>query len=688
MIPDLIESNPGMPMPLGVSRIEKICNFAIFVPEASDIKLNIFDSDSEQEIFTYQYCPEINKTGTIWHMAIGGLPDRFLYTYQISGISKPSEGILFFPEHHLIDPYAKSIHGLEKWGRDPEDPTKRIFNEYIESKFDWQGDLPLQTPWNQLIIYELHTRGFTQKAPIKHPGTFSGLIEQIDYLKELGITAIELLPIHEFDEADCPFFNPETGEQLLSTWGYSSINFFALRSAFAADSKKRHVIDEFKEMVKQFHRAGIEVIIDVVFNHSAERDHTGPVFNYKGIANSTYYILDQAGDYFNFSGCGNTLNCNHPVVAQMILEALRYWVVEMHVDGFRFDLASIMTRDQQGNVLSNPPVVEIIAKDPVLANTKIIAEAWDAVGLYQVGDFPAHQRWAEWNGKYRDILRRFCIGTTGLTGEVASRLSGSEDMYQASGRKPYHSINFITAHDGFPMMDLVSYNEKHNMANGENNRDGGNDNFSYNFGVEGPTDNSEIIHQRKKQIFNYITLLMISQGTPMILAGDEFGRSQGGNNNVCFQDNELFWLDWNLLEPNRDIFNYWKHIIQFRKKHPVLHRENYFTGKIIQATGSPDISWHNRRLNQPEFGHTNSTLAFLIDGCSVLGKVDDHLYVIVNFSKEDLDFEIPIAGPDNPWLKIIDTSAPEPYFKIPSIVEKTSVSVTFSIQIFQQKAMK
>jgi isoamylase len=685
MTKDLLYSEPGMPIPLGVSRREKIFNFAIFIPEATSVKLNIFDSNSQELIFDYQFRTDSNKTGTVWHTALNGLPDRFLYTYQIDGISDPHKGKLFFPEHQLIDPYAKSIRGLEKWGRDRKNLQRPVFSEYLESDFDWEGDLPLQTPWHQLIIYELHTRGFTQKASIEHPGTFSGLIEKIEYLKELGITAIELLPVHEFDEADCPFFNPLTEEQLLSTWGYSSINFFALRSAFAANWQKKHVVDEFKEMVKQFHLAGIEVIIDVVFNHSAERDHTGPVFNFKGIANSTYYILDESGDYFNFSGCGNTLNCNHPVVAQMILDALRYWVIEMHVDGFRFDLASILTRDQQGNVLANPPVVEMIAKDPILANTKIIAEAWDAVGLYQVGEFPAHLRWAEWNGRYRDIMRQFCQGTPGLTGEVASRLAGSEDMYHASGRKPYHSINFITAHDGFPMMDLVSYNEKHNFANGENNRDGGNDNFSNNFGVEGPTDNSEINHQRKKQIFNYITLLMISQGTPMILAGDEFGRSQSGNNNVCFQDNELFWLDWNLLKKNRDIFNYWKQIIAFRKKHPVLRRENYFTGKIIQKSGTPDISWHNRRLNQPEFDHTNSTLAFLIDGCSVQGKVDDHLYVITNFSKEDLDFEIPDSVLNTPWQKIIDTNYPDPYLEMAPVVEKSTKVATFSIQILIQK---
>lgn len=668
-------------MPLGVSRNRKTFNFAIFIPEATTVRLNIFDADSQQQIFSFQFQTAHHKTGTVWHTALTGLPDRFLYTYQIDGISDPQKGKLFFPEHQLIDPYAKSIRGLEKWGRDLKVPQRPVFSEYLESDFDWEGDLPLQTPWHQLIIYELHTRGFTQKASIEHPGTFSGLIEKIGYLKELGITAIELLPIHEFDEADCPFFNPQTKEQLLSTWGYISINFFALRSAYAADGQKRHVIDEFKEMVKQFHRAGIEVIIDVVFNHSAERDSTGPVFNFKGIANSTYYILDGSGDYLNFSGCGNTLNCNHPVVAQMILDALRYWVIEMHVDGFRFDLASILTRDQQGNVLDNPPVVEMIAKDPILANTKIIAEAWDAVGLYQVGNFPAHERWAEWNGKYRDIIRQFCLGTPGLTGEVASRLAGSEDMYDTSNRKPYHSINFITAHDGFPMMDLVSYNEKHNLANGENNRDGGNDNFSFNFGVEGPTDNAEINGQRKKQIFNYITLLMISQGTPMILAGDEFGRSQNGNNNVWCQDNELFWLDWDLLEKNRDIFNYWQHIINFRKAHPILQRASFFTGEINQASGIQDISWHNQRLFQPEFGHSNSSLAFLIDGGSVPGKSDDTLYVITNFSKEDLEFELPDIKMNVKWQKIIDTNCLEPYLVKPSIIDNSTMVASFSIQI-------
>ena len=657
--PDLHIST-GSPEPYGVTLKRKGHNFAIFSPEADTVVLLLYFDRRFSSPFQIPFDKKINRTGGVWHIEIEGLPAAFHYNYKIGGPHDKENGSSSDPTIALIDPYAKSISGFDIWGRNPNRKIKSGYGYYESSEFDWEGDQPLNIPLRESIIYELHVRGFTKHASsrVAHPGTYSAIAEKIDYLKKLGITAVELMPINEFDETDCPFSNSQTGEPLLNYWGYSTINFFSLKSSYASDSHGPGAVVEFKEMVKALHRAGIEVIMDVVFNHTAERGRDGFTINFKGFANNIYYLLDRDGDYKNYSGCGNTMNCNHPVVRKMIMDALHYWVVQMHVDGFRFDLASILTRDEQGSVMPNPPLIESIAKDPILTETKIIAEAWDAAGAYQVGSFPAFRRWAEWNGKYRDIMRMFCSGVPGLTSEVASRIAGSEDLYKHSERTPCHSINFITAHDGFTMMDLVSYSRKHNMDNGENGKDGTGDNFSLNFGIEGPADDREVSAKRLRQVRNMATVLLLSQGTPMILSGDEFGRSQNGNNNAWCQDNAISWVNWDLLASNRELFLFWQKLIRFRKTHPILRHDHFFTGDINPFSGIADISWHNTKASAPEFHSPVRSLAFLIDGKNNEQIIDDTIYVAMNFFDKTLDFELPTVHSPKNWNYVLSTADP------------------------------
>ncbi|MCP4753468.1 MAG: glycogen debranching protein GlgX [Proteobacteria bacterium] len=657
-----VKQLPGVPLPFGVSVIDRGCNFAVFSKNATAVVLQLYLDGVKEPTFEIRMDPKTNRTGEVWHVALMNLPPRFHYTYRAEGPWEPETGLTFDDRKSLTDPYAGSISGLEKWGeREPDNGP--VLGYFEEIEYDWEKDRPLGIPLCDSVIYELHVRGFSRNpnSCVAHPGTYRGIAEKVDYLKDLGITAVELLPIHEFDETDCSFVDPRTEKMLLNYWGYSSINFFALKKSYAAEDQGNSAVVEFRNMVKALHAGGIEVILDVVFNHTAEGGWDRPTMNFKGLENGVYYILDESGDYRNYSGCGNTMNCNHPVVRKMIMDALRYWVVEMHVDGFRFDLASILTRDENGHVLPNPPLLELIAKDPVLADTKIIAEAWDAAGLYQVGSFPASKRWAEWNGRYRDLIRKFCRGEVGLIGEVATRISGSEDLYGHSERNPYHSINFITAHDGFTMMDLVSYHGKHNAANGENGRDGSDDNFSMNFGVEGPTSDSEISAKRKQQIRNMAAILMLSQGTPMILAGDEFGRTQRGNNNAWCQDNEVSWLDWDLLSENQDLFRFWRKLIRFREKHPILRREAFFTGRINTFSKIEDISWHNVSAYQPAFDSSSNSLAFLIDGMEEEKVIGETIYVAMNFYDSGREFELPTVYSSAPWKMIVSTSDPNDF---------------------------
>ncbi|MFH1760559.1 MAG: alpha-amylase family glycosyl hydrolase, partial [bacterium] len=447
-------------------------------------------------------------------------------------------------------------------------------------------------------------RGFTRHSSsgIKHKGTFRGIIEKIPYLKKLGITAVELMPIHEFDENEILRYDPVTKNKLKNYWGYSTINFFAPRGKYSASGTLGQQVKEFKTIVKALHKSNIEVILDVVFNHTAEGNEFGPTICFRGIDNSIYYMLENGRNYKNYSGCGNTLNCNHPIVQSFILDCLVYWVLEMHVDGFRFDLASILGRDKNGTVLENPPVIERISENPLLRDTKIIAEAWDAAGLYQVGRFPG-DRWAEWNGRFRDDIRAFWRGDKGCVPKFATRFTGSSDLYEHANKRPFHSINFVTCHDGFTLNDLVSYNEKHNLMNGEENADGDNNNLSNNCGFEGPVENKEINRLRERQMKNFILTLFLSQGLPMLLSGDEFKRTQQGNNNAYCQDNEISWLDWDLLKKHRSFFSFVKNLIWFRKTHPVFRRGSFFQGKDTGLNGLEDIKWYDENLKLPDWNN-------------------------------------------------------------------------------------
>ena len=514
------------------------------------------------------------------------------------------------------------------------------------------------------VIYELHLRGFTvhASAGVESPGTYLGLIEKIPYLKDLGVTTVELLPVYEFDELEVDRVDPTTGEYLRNFWGYSPICFFAPKAAYAKNGRNGHQVAELKTLVRELHRAGLEVFLDVVFNHTAEKEGRpeDPTFSFRGLDNSIYYMLDPAtGAPRNYSGCGNTLNCNHPLVRNLILDALRYWVTEMHVDGFRFDLASILGRGQNGEVLANPPLLEQIAGDPVLADTTLIAEAWDAGGLYQVGTFPSWGRWAEWNAKFRDEIRRFVRGEPGLTGKLASRLAGSADLYQASGRQPCHSINFVTCHDGMTLADLVSYQRKHNEANGESNRDGTDLEYAWNCGVEGPTSDADVVALRRRQARNLLTLLLLAQGTPMLLGGDELGRTQRGNNNAYCQDNEVSWLDWALLAENRELFRFVQTLIAFRRAHPVLRRRDFLRGGGTPTHPRRDVAWHGVELDRPDWGPRARALAMHLAG-EHAPSPDCDLYLAVNAGDAPLDFALPKPPAGRRWWRVVDTARPSP----------------------------
>ncbi|MFD6984562.1 glycogen debranching protein, partial [Streptomyces sp. NPDC059956] len=523
--------------------------------------------------------------------------------------------------------------------------------------FDWGDDTPLGIPAEDLVVYETHVRGFTRhpSSQVTAPGTFAGLREKIPYLKELGINCIELLPVFEFDESDNPRTNPETGEQLFDYWGYNTVSFFAPKAGYAATGRYGMQGDEFRTLIKDLHAAGIEVILDVVFNHTAEGNEHGPTISFKGLDNATYYMLTPEGYYFNFSGTGNTVNCNHPVVRNFVLDCLRHWVADYHIDGFRFDLAAILGRSPDGTPLPNPPLLELLAYDPVLRHTKLIAEAWDAGGLYEVGNFPAYGRWAEWNGKYRDTVRSFLKGDPGVTGELATRLAGSPDLYSSRGTSA--SVNFLTAHDGFSLADLVSYNDKHNEANGEGNNDGGNDNASWNCGAEGPTDDPEVAALRLRQMKNALAILFTSQGIPMLLSGDEVARTQQGNNNTYCQDNELSWFDWSQVDENSELLRFTREMIAFRKHHRELRSTSHPTGQLRDSLGLPDISWHGERAWQPDWSAESRLLAVARCGTGD----DDVVYAAMNSHWEAHDLELPALPGGRSWHLFADTGAEAPY---------------------------
>ncbi|MCL4810017.1 MAG: glycogen debranching enzyme, partial [Thermoanaerobaculia bacterium] len=488
---------------------------------------------------------------------------------------------------------------------------------------------------------------------VAHPGTFRGVVEKIPYLVDLGVTAVELMPVTEFEENDNERRNPFTGERLKNLWGYHPVSFFAPRSAYAASREPGAAVDEFREMVKALHEAGIEVILDIVVNHTGEGDEKGPTHSFRGLDNSTYYILDGEGRYTNFSGCGNTFNCNHPVARDLVLDALRYWVTEMHVDGFRFDLASILGRGRDGSVLTNPPLLERIAADPVLANTKLIAEAWDAAGLYQVGHFPNWGRWAEWNGRYRDDLRRFLKGDGGMVSLLATRLSGSADLYQGGGRAPHHSVNFVTSHDGFPLADLFTYSRKYNDANGEGNRDGGDDNHSWNCGHEGPGAPPEVERLRRRMARNAFALLLVSQGVPMILSGDEAGRTQRGNNNAYCQDNEISWFDWELVERNADLVRFVKTLVRLRRRNPLLRRRSF----VAEGPGAAPVTWHGHVPYRPDWSPGATCLGMHLKDPAE----GDDVYVVANAHHETHRIELAPPSAGRRWHVVVDTYREPPF---------------------------
>ncbi|NCC34125.1 MAG: glycogen debranching enzyme, partial [Chloroflexia bacterium] len=531
--------------------------------------------------------------------------------------------------------------------------------------FDWQADRPLQIPSEDMVIYEMHVRGFTRhpSSGVKHPGTFAAIREKIPYLKALGVNCVELLPIYEFDEFDGSRPHPwEEDKLLMNYWGYSTVGFFAPKAAYAATGRLGMQVDEFKALVRELHANGIQVLLDVVFNHTAEGNEMGPMISFRGIDNKTYYMLTPDGYYWNFSGTGNTLNCNNPLVRNMVLDCLRYWASEYHIDGFRFDLAAILGRDPIGIPLSNPPLLESLAYDPILAKCELIAEAWDAGGLYQVGSFPAYGRWAEWNGKYRDDMRRFLKGDMGLIGAVAQRLQGSPDLY--AWRGPTASVNFFCCHDGFTLADLVSYNDKHNEANGWGNTDGGNDDHSWNCGVEGPTDDPAVNALRMRQMKNAFALLLTSHGVPMFLMGDEIGHSQQGNNNTYCQDNELNWLDWGLVERNAELLRFVQRCIAFRHTHPVLRNREHLRNYDYVGSGYADITWHGTRAWQADWSGTSRIIAFMLCGKHAKGGTvtDNYIYVAANMYWDALPFELPGLPEGLHWHLFANTGAvPDAY---------------------------
>ncbi len=645
----------GKCLPLGASALPDGVNFALLCRNGTAVTLVIYPLDSDKPIAELPLDWRRNRTGDHWHILVAGLPPAFTYGWRVEG--PRGGGHHFDPSIVLLDPSATALSNGARWGESYDPPDQRFTSRrsmYIRRPFHWREDAPPLTALEDTIIYELHVRGFTchPSSGVAHPGTFTGLMEKIPHLQSLGVTAVELLPIHEFDENDCIFRNPDTGERLRNFWGYNSIAFGAVKSAYASSGVDHGQVTEFREMVRAFHAAGIEVYLDVVFNHTGEGDERGRTYSFRGLDNQLYYMLTPEGRYLNFSGCGNTVNCNHPVVRNLLMNCLQFWVADMHVDGLRFDLASVMGRDYLGRVLVEPPVVERIAEDGLLTDTKLIAEPWDAAGLYQVGHFPFGRRWSEWNGLYRDQIRRFWRGEPGMVGHLATRLCGSADLYERTGRQPRHSVNFVTCHDGFTLWDLVSYNHKHNRANGEDERDGSDENYSWNCGVEGPTNDSRILGLRQRQARNFVATMLLSQGVPMLLGGDEFLRTQGGNNNAWCQDNAVSWVDWSLAEKNAGFLRFVREMIALRKRHPALRRRNFLRGT--------DVIWHGVHPYKPDFSSWSRSLALALDGRRTGREPDRDIYMAFNAWIGTLNFRIPPSPHGRPWHRVVDTALASP----------------------------
>jgi glycogen operon protein len=646
-----IKTSSGNPLLLGATKgangVNGV-NFAIFGQNCRNLTLLLFKDDRAKPLFEVNFDPKLNRHGDIWHIMVEGDLSGYHYAYKMypenhkqsdAGDGK-DDGIL------AMDPYCRYLSGGEVWGQ-----SHNWLGAITNDNFDWQGDRPLERPMSETIIYELHVRGFTRhkSSGVRHPGTYQALVEKIPYLNDLGVTAVELLPINEFDENENSNRHPRSGKRLKNFWGYSPLAFFAPKTAYA--DIHGDAVREFKNMVRELHRADIEVILDVVFNHTGEAHAESSLSSFSALAESVYYLKDPlTGEHLNFTGCGNTVNCNNPVVRRMIIDCLRYWVVEMHVDGFRFDLASIFSRDQQGELSKNPPLVEEIAADPVLRKTKIIAEAWDAAGLYQVGSFSNDPHWSEWNGRFRDDVRAFLCGHEDGVARLATRLAGSADLYEDGNRNPGNSVNFITSHDGFTLCDLVSYNQKHNEENGENNQDGENHNISWNSGKEGNSKARKVVSLRERRIRTAALILLLSQGTPMLLAGDEFGRSQGGNNNAYCQDNDISWLNWELADKNKGLRRFFRYLISLRKNHPVFRRESFFDPL------EQDIIWQGAKKGEANWAADAQKLCFMLAG---KGR-DNDFFVAINGSSRSKAVELPDAPSGEGWRLIVDTAALSP----------------------------
>ncbi len=640
---------PGFYDVNGATALPGAVNFTVHSNGATSCELLLFHR-KEEEPYAILKFPERYRIGKVYSMIVFGLNiEEFEYAFRLDGPKDSKRGLLFDPKKPLLDPYAKAVTGQSVWGvQQQKDGLYRA--RVVRNNFDW-GDFgqPL-LPMSDLIIYELHVRGFTKhpSSNVSHPGTFAGLMEKIPYLKELGINAVELMPIFEFDETLGK--REIDGNVLLDYWGYNPVSFFAPNTSYTSANEYNREGQELKTLIRSLNENGIEVFLDVVFNHTAEGNENGSFISLKGFDNNIYYMLTPEGHYYNFSGCGNTLNCNHPIVQQMIVDCLRYWVTDYRIDGFRFDLASILGRNEDGSPMKNPPLLERLALDPILGNAKLIAEAWDAGGLYQVGSFPAWKRWAEWNGKYRDELRSYLKGEYWRAPEAVKRIIGSPDLYQGAYIGSNSSVNFLTCHDGFTLYDLYSYNEKHNEPNGWNNTDGSNDNRSWNCGIEGETKEKEVLDLRFRLMRNACMVLMCSRGIPMFLAGDEFCNTQYGNNNAYCQDNEISWLDWSLLEKNRDFFEFFKQMIRFRKEHTVIRKD--LSSSIC---GFSPINIYTSNPPDNQLTHETKWIGILYAGHDEDKDSEDLVYLALNVYWEDQTFSLPNLPSSLQWFLYADT---------------------------------
>ncbi|MCC6747691.1 MAG: glycogen debranching protein GlgX [Deltaproteobacteria bacterium] len=684
----ILRTSVGRPYPLGATVGPEGINFAIFSQHATAIYVELFTHpDDSRPAATLKLDPQTHRTGDVWHVHVYGLGHGQLYGYRADGPYAPAEEGHRFNVHKLLfDPYARALIGGYDtehdalYGYDRRSPLGDLsFSSedsapytvksvaMAPSPFDWEQARPLRLPLEECVFYEVHVKGlsFHPSSGVGHPGSYLGVVEKIPHLVQLGVTSLELLPVHEFNADELARADPETGRPLRNYWGYSTLGFFSPEQDYAADRQPTAEVDEFRYMVKRLHQAGIEVILDVVFNHTGEGNEWGPTLGFRGLDNAVYYCLERNRYYRNYSGCGNTVQCNHPVVKQFILDCLRYWVAEMHVDGFRFDLATILGRDRRGEWIGDLSLLYDIGGDPILRGCKLIAEAWDADGMYKVGGFP--HGWAEWNGRFRDDLRRFVRGDQGLVPSLARRLGGSRDLF-GHKRSPAHSINFVTCHDGFTLRDLVSYEQKHNERNAEGGRDGSDDNHGHNHGVEGETDDPAVRLLRRQQAKNVIVALFLSRGTPMLLGGDEIWRTQKGNNNTYCQDNELSWFHWELDAEAQEMLRFVRLVVGLRRRHPALRRASFVDpfvgdgGGVVSLAGA-DIHWHGVRLGRPDWSFHSRTLALHIQGKappSVPTSDDADLYAVFNAWSEALSFELPHCAPPHRWHRVIDTALESP----------------------------